>query len=109
MFTIYVVTNSVDNTLPPVSIYPRARLHDSLMFGAPPGSLGLVNSPQSSWITGPLFLKVLEYVKKHTRSPKEDPIILLKDNHEIRCTLDSILYERENGFTLVSFPPHCSH
>jgi hypothetical protein len=78
------------------------------MFGAPPGSLWLVNSPQSSWITGPLFLKVLEHVKKHTRSSKEDRIIPLMDNHEIHCILHSIPRARENGITLVTFPHHCS-
>ena len=95
--------------VPSVFIFPRARLRDSLMFGVPPGSLGLVNSPQSGWITGPLFLKVLQHVKKHSRSPKEDHIILLMDNHESHCTLDSILNARENGITLVTFPHHCSH
>ena len=109
MITECMINNSVGNTVPPVCIFPRARLHDSLIFGAPPGSLGLVNSPQSSWVTGPLFLKVLEHVKKHTRSSKEDRIILLLNNCESHHTLDSILYARENGVTLVTFPPHCSH
>jgi len=103
MITVCMIINSVGNTVPPVFISLRARLHDSLMFGAPPGSLGLVNSPQSSWIIEPLFLKVLEYVKKHTRSSKEDRIILLMDNHASNCTLDSILYARENGYHISNF------
>jgi hypothetical protein len=97
------------NTVPPVFIFPRARLHDSLMLGAPSGSLGLVNRPQSSWITGPVFLKVLEHVKNHTRISKEDHIILLMDSHECHRTLDSILCSRENGITLVTSPLHCFH
>jgi hypothetical protein len=48
MITVCMIINYVGNTVPPVFIFPRARLHDSLMLGAPPGSLGLVNSPQSS-------------------------------------------------------------
>jgi hypothetical protein len=48
LITVCMIYNSVGNTTPPVLIYPRARLYDSLMLGAPPGSLGLVNSPQSS-------------------------------------------------------------
>ena len=82
MITVCMIINPIGNTEPPVFIFRRARLNDLLMFGAPPGSLGLVNSPQSSWITGPLVLKVLEHVKEHTRSSKEDCIILLMDNHE---------------------------
>ena len=108
MITVCMIISSVGNTVPPVFIFPRVRLHDSLMFGAPPGSLGLVNSPQSSRITGPLFLKVLDRVKKHTRSSKEDRIILLMDNHESHCTRDSILCAVENDITLATFPRHCS-
>jgi DDE superfamily endonuclease. len=91
MITICMIISSVGNTLPPVFIFPRARLQDSLRFGAPPGRLGLVNSPQSSRITEPLFLKVLEHVKKHTRSSKEDRTILLMVNHKSHCSLDSNL------------------
>jgi len=86
MLTLCMIIYSFGYTVPPVSIFPRRRLHDSLMFGAPPGSLVLVNSPQSSWITGPVFLKVLEHVKKYTTSSEEDCIILLMDSHEIHCT-----------------------
>jgi len=66
MIAVCMIIKSVGNTAPPVFIFPRARLHDALMFGAPPASLWLVNSPQSCWITGPLFLKVLEHLKKKT-------------------------------------------
>jgi len=103
MITACMIINSVGNTVPPVFISLRARLNDSLMFHAPPGSLGLVSSPQSTWITGPVFLKVLEYVKKRTRSSKEDCIILLMENHESHCTLYSILYARENGYHISNF------
>jgi hypothetical protein len=81
-----MIIYSFGYTVPPVSIFPRARLHNSLMFGASPGSLVLVNSPQSSWITGPVFWKVLEHVNKHTTSSEEDHIILFIGNHEIHCT-----------------------
>jgi hypothetical protein len=104
-----MIIYSFGYTLPPVFIFPRTRLHDSLIFGASPESLVLVNSPQSSWITGPVFWKVLEHVKKHITSSEEDRIILLIGNHEIHCTLDSILYASENGIILVTFPPYCSH
>lgn len=109
MITVCMIVNAVGNAVPPVFVFPRARLHDSMMFGAPPGSLGLVNSPKSSWMIGSLFIKVLEHVKKHARCSKDDRIIMLMDNHESHCTLDAIIYARENGIVLVTFPPHCTH
>ena len=30
-------------------------------------------------------------------------------NHESHCTFYSILYARQNGITLVTLPPRCSH
>ena len=83
MITVCIIVSSVGNTVPPVFIVPRSRLHDSLMFGSPRGSLGLVNSFQSSSITRPLFLKVLEYLKKYTSSSREDVIILLMDSRKV--------------------------
>ena len=71
--------------------------------------LGFSDSPQISGMTGPLFLKVLERVKKHTRTSKEDHVILTVDSHESHFTLASILYARENSITLVTFLPHHSH
>jgi hypothetical protein len=48
ILTLSMIVYSFGYTVPPVPIFPRARLHDSLMFGAPPSSLVLMNSPQSS-------------------------------------------------------------
>jgi len=31
------------------------------------------------------------------------------DNHESHCTVDSIVYARDKGIILLTFPPHCSH
>lgn len=67
--------------------------------------LWLLNIPQSSCITGPLLLKVLDLEKKHIRGSKEDRIIVVTDIHKSNFTVDSIIYARENGSKLVSFLP----
>lgn len=109
MVTMCMIINAVGNTVPPVFIFPRAKFHDSMLFGAPPGSLGLVNSPKSGWMTGALFLEVLKHIKKHTGCSKENKIILTMDNHDSHCTLDAVVYAKDNGMVIVTFPPHCSH
>lgn len=58
MITVCMIVNAIGNTVPPVFVFPRAKFHDSLLFGAPEGSLGLVNSPKSGWMTSDLFLQV---------------------------------------------------
>ncbi|KAH9632506.1 hypothetical protein HF086_017054 [Spodoptera exigua] len=109
LITMCGIVNAIGNALQPVFIFPRARFHDSMLFGAPTGSVGYANSPTSGGMTGPLFIKVLEHLKRLTRCSKEDPILLLMDNHESHCTLDATIYCRENGIVALTFPPHCTH
>ena len=40
---------------------------------------------------------------------KDNPAILVMDNHESHVTLETIDVARENGLVILSFPPHCSH
>jgi hypothetical protein len=50
IITVCMIINFVGNTATPVFIFLTARLHDSLMLSVPPGSLGLLSSPQSNCI-----------------------------------------------------------
>lgn len=109
LITMCAIVNALGNTIPPVFVFPRARFHDSMLFGAPAGSLGLANNPKSGWMTGPLFLKVLQHIQKATRCSIADKILILMDNHESHCTIDAINYCRDNGIVLLTFPPHCTH
>lgn len=63
VITVGMIIRTAGNNLPADFIYPRAIFPDYLMFVAQPGSLGMVISPLSSWIRGPLLLKVLEIAK----------------------------------------------
>lgn len=109
MITICMIVSAVGNRIPPVFIFPRAKFHPYMLNGAPEGSLGLANSPKSGWMTGPLFIEVLKHIQKHTNCSKDNKILILMDNHETHCTLDSVLFARDNGMVFVTFPPHCSH
>lgn len=61
------------------------------MINAPEGSLGLANSPASSWMSSEFFLKILEHIKNYNQVS----YLVLLDNHESHCTLDAVLYCRE--------------
>jgi hypothetical protein len=81
-------------------------MHDALVINAPEGSLGLVNYPTVGWMMGPLLLKMLEHIKKNTRCNKQEPILVLLDNHKSHCMLAAVLYCTENGIAMCTFPPH---
>lgn len=60
-------------------------------------------------MTSELFIDVLKHIQRHTNCSKERPILIFLDNHESHCSLEAILFSRENGIVLLSFPPHTSH
>jgi hypothetical protein len=77
------------------------------MDGAPTDSLGLSN--KSGWMTGMLFVEVLRHRRSATNCSIENPILLLMDNHESHISIETIEFCRDNGITILTFPPHCSH
>lgn len=95
------------NAIPPVYIFPRVRFKESFLTGAPEGSIGIA-SP-SGWMTNEGFLEVVKHIKKNMHASKENPALILLDNHNTHATLDVILYCRENGLVLLTFPPHTTH
>ncbi|XP_026326754.1 uncharacterized protein LOC113235308 [Hyposmocoma kahamanoa] len=101
------IISATGNTIPPLFVFPRVHFKDYFMEGAPEGSIGATN--RTGWINSEIFVQVLRHIQKHTLSSKENPILLLCDNHESHISLDAIDYARDNGIVYLSFPPHTSH
>jgi len=70
-------------------------MHNALVINAIEGCISLVNCPTSGWMTDPLFLKLLQHIKQNICCSKEEPILVLLDNHENHCKPDAILYCRQ--------------
>lgn len=107
LVTFVGIVNATGNFLPPIYVVPRMRTPEVYITGAPVSSLVLNN--KSGWMTKELFLKVLEHMKNHTRCSIEYPILVLLDNHESHVSLQAIKFCKENGISLLSFPPHTTH
>lgn len=75
--------------------------------GAPPGTLGLAQP--TGWMTGDMFLEVLKHFIKMTSSTRENPTLIIMDNHESHLTPAVLNHAKENGVTLLTIPPHTSH
>lgn len=56
-----------------------------------------------------IFHDFIKRFREFTRCSKENPILLLLDNHVSHRTLDVLTYCQDNGIHMLSFPPHCSH
>lgn len=107
LVTFGAIISASGNTIPPLFVFPRVHYKDHFLEGAPEGSIGAAN--RSGWINSEIFISVLTHIKKHTLCSKDNPILLLCDNHESHISLQAITYARDNGIIVVTFPPHTSH
>lgn len=93
--------------IPPMFIYPRARMSDQLKRNGPVGAK--YTCSLKGWITEELFVEWLHHFKLHTACSIDNPVLLIVDNHTSHCSLPAYNFCRANGITVVSFPPHTSH
>ena len=79
------------------------------MNGAPASSVGTVNTRGSGYIDNNLFLRWMHLFVDTVGCKKTTPHLLLLDGHASHKTLDVILYARENGVVILTFPLHCTN
>lgn len=107
LVTFCAIITATGNALPPVYVFPRVHFKDYFLNGAPEGSLGLAN--RTGWMNADSHIKVLKHIQKHTSSTKDNPILIMCDNHESHVSIEAVNFCRDNGIVYLSFPPHTSH
>lgn len=107
LVTTLFFINAAGGFLPPVFVFPRVNYKDIMLSNGPPGALGLAHI--SGWMNEECFLKALEHFVAHVRPTKENPALLLMDNHVSHINLRVVEFARQNSVVIVTFPPHCSH
>lgn len=105
--TLMFCTSATGQFIPPLFIFPRQRMNDRLMIGAPTESIAFPTS--SGWMTTEAFLKWMQHFVSFTKPTKEDPVLLLIDGHGTHKELDVILFARTHHVHMLSFPPHTTH
>ena len=107
LVTVACAASAWGNTIPPFFIFPRVHFKDFLLDQAPPGSAGSAN--KSGWMQEDTFLLYMKHFVRHARCTQERPSLLLLDNHASHLSIEGLDYAKENGVTMVTFPPHCTH
>lgn len=77
------------------------------MVGGPTGCAGASNP--SGWMNAEQFYQFLIFFQSHAHASKENPILLILDNHESHLSIRGLDYCKENGIVVLSLPPHTSH
>lgn len=107
--TVVCCMSAAGHFVPPLFIFPRARLKPSLMDHVPAGAVGAAN--KTGWITESIFTQwfshFLNVVQPQSRA---EPVLLLMDGHTTHTgNLDVIDQAAANNVKLLVFPSHCTH
>lgn len=105
--TVVCSMNASGSYIPPMLIFPRKKMAEGLMKGAPTGAIGAVSD--NGWTDCTLFIKWLKHFAATTKSSKSNPQLVILDGHHSHKTLAAVDFARENGITLLTLPPHCTH
>ena len=105
--TLVCAMSATGRYVPPAFIFPRKKMKDHLLNNAPVGSIGLVSD--SGFINTDLFMEYLCHFKNNVQPTKDNPVLLILDNHTSHLSLTAITYCRDNGIHLLTLPPHSSY
>ncbi|XP_071571469.1 uncharacterized protein [Temnothorax nylanderi] len=107
LVTVCFAVNAIGNVIPPFFIFPRVKYNESFVDNGPEGSDG--DAYPSGWMTVKSFLKFMKHFVKYSCVSRENPTLLILDNHESHVSIEGINFAKENGITLLTLPPHCSN
>ncbi|PNF19310.1 hypothetical protein B7P43_G07304 [Cryptotermes secundus] len=93
--------------VPPAMIFARKWMKPELFTDAPEGTLPMISD--TGFINTELFVEWLKHFTSFVKPTKEDPVLLILDNHIAHCSIEAVLFCREHHITLLSLPPHASH
>lgn len=60
-------------------------------------------------MTAELFMKILNHFIRHSGSSKENPSLLIYDNHETHISVSVVNMARDILVTILTLPPHSSN
>lgn len=75
---IYAMSAS-GSFIPPLFIFPCKRMDMKLAKNGPPGAV--YECTKNGWTTDEIFMKWLKHIQCHTNPIKENPVLLILDNH----------------------------
>jgi len=105
--TLACTVSAAGIALPPFFVFPRVNFKAHFLRGAPTDSAGTAN--KSGWMTEITFAAFMKHFVRHTRCSTQNPVVLILDNHCSHIAISILNYGKENGITMLSFPPHTTH
>lgn len=108
LITIVACMNAVGTFVPPLVIFPRKNMSESLKKGAPPGTIFAAHP--SGWIQSNLFTLWFQHFIDCVKPTEDKPVLLVLDGHFSHTqNIDLIDLARASHISILSLPPHSSH
>ena len=104
LLTLICAISATGNSIPPLFIFPRVNFKDHFNRDGP---IGAAN--KSGWTNENIFYEFLQHFASKTSCSKENPALLILDNHVSHVSLRSVEFAEESGLILLTLPPHTSH
>lgn len=95
LVTTCCIVNATGHALPPVMIFPRKKFLPHMIRGAPAGTLGLAS--KTGWMNSELFVETIKHFVKFTASSKDNPSLLIMDNHESHLSIEALDIAKNSG------------
>ena len=105
--TLMFCMSAIGQYIPPLFIFPRQKMNQRLMIGAPEESIGVAQP--NGWMNGNIFLTWLKHFEKHVHPTEQSPVLLVLDGHCSHKELEVIRYARAHHIHMLSTPPHTTH
>ncbi|CAG7716167.1 unnamed protein product [Allacma fusca] len=93
--------------IPPMLVFPGKRFNAESLNACPAEFVGTV-SP-SGWSNQEVFVQWLRHFINHANPSKQNPALIILDNHTSHVTYEAVHVCIDNDISLLSLPPHCSH
>lgn len=107
LVTMCGAINALGNCVPPLLIFPRVHFKDFMLKNAPPGAIGAATP--TGWISSEVFLLWMRHFIAFSKPTRNEPVLLLMDNHEAHLSYEVIKLAKDTGVILFTLPPHTSH
>ncbi|XP_049782387.1 uncharacterized protein LOC126184069 [Schistocerca cancellata] len=88
LVTMVAIISASGTAVPPFLVFPREHFKDHMLHNALPVSG--VGATASDWMNSKLFLPVLLHFVKHECPTKEQPKLIILDNHESHTSIAAI-------------------
>ena len=101
--TFVGIISADGNSLPPVFIINRKRMHAEFLRGTLPQTTILTGN---GWMTHDTFVQTLQHFHERTLSSVDSKVLLIMDNAECHMSIHAVEYAIRHGIVIVTLPPH---